>query len=378
MAKLKLTKTNIIELQANNKIVDYFDSEVNGLVLRVFPSGAKTFTVLYRNADKKQKRYTIGKFPTIPLPVAKKEAQRLLLLVSQGHDIQNEKKQNSDSGKLTLKSYLDRFYIDWSRKNHKSYIQTHHRLLNTCQSLHGTLLDEIDLKTLNNFLFQYKTDANVSDSTLNKTATVLKGAVSRAVEFGYLQDNKLVGFKKFKESPGKIRYLSTRESASLLKALDGADELISNLVKVAYYTGMRRGEIFTLTWSDIDLKTNQITLDKDNTKSGHSRSIPMHKNIRQIFLDISSSGKQSGIIFKSPITGSKLDNINKSWTTLMRNAGIENFRFHDLRHNFASQLVMKGESLSVVRELLGHSDFKMTLRYAHLAPEHKQKAVDLL
>ncbi len=71
----------------------------------------------------------------------------------------------------------------------------------------------------------------------------------------------------------------------------------------------------------------------------------MHKNIRQIFLDMSSSGKQSGIVFKSPITGSKFDNINKSWATLMRKAGIKNFRFHDLRHNFASQLVMKGESL---------------------------------
>lgn len=134
----------------------FFQFRVNVLVLRVFPSGAKTFTVLYRNTDKKQKRYTIGKFPTISLPVAKKEAQRLLLLVSQEHDIQNEKKQAGDSGKLTLKSYLERFYIDWSRKNHRSYIQTHHRLLNTCQPLHGMPLEELDLKALNNFFFNTK------------------------------------------------------------------------------------------------------------------------------------------------------------------------------------------------------------------------------
>ncbi|WP_192877918.1 tyrosine-type recombinase/integrase [Fastidiosibacter lacustris] len=375
MPKLKLTKTNISELEPTNKIIDYFDSEVNCLVLRVFPSGAKTFSIIYRNSEKKQKRYTIGKFPTIPLPVAKKEAQRLLLLVSQGQDIQKEKAQHD---KLTLKNYLDRFYLDWSKKNHRSYKQTHHRLLVVSKSLHNMLLNEIDLKILNNFLFQYKSESNVSDSTLNKTATVLKGAISRAVEFGYLQANKLTGFKKFKESSGKIRYLSSRESEALLTALDGADKLIRNIVTLAYYTGMRRGEIFTLKWSDIDLKTNQITLDKDNTKSGHARSIPMHKNVRQMFLDICSNGNQSGLVFKSPITGGKLDNINKSWITLMKKTEIDNFRFHDLRHNFASQLIMKGESLSVVRELLGHSDFKMTLRYAHLAPEHRQKAVDLL
>ncbi|MCF6777868.1 site-specific integrase [Thiotrichales bacterium 19X7-9] len=253
----------------------------------------------------------------------------------------------------------------------------HNRLLITCKPLHNLPLDSIDLKVLNNFLFKYRNESNVSDNTLNNTAAVIKGAISRAEEFGYIEHNKLKGFKKFKVSENKVRYLSSQETSALMKALEDAEEIIRNIVLVAYYTGMRRGEIFSLDWSDIDFKTNQITLDKNNTKSGKTRSIPMHGNIRQMLLDLSSN-TSVGFVFKSPVTGGRLDNINKSWATLMQKAEIENFRFHDLRHNFASQLVMKGESLSVVRELLGHSDFKMTLRYAHLAPEHKQRAVDLL
>ncbi|MCF6777284.1 site-specific integrase [Thiotrichales bacterium 19X7-9] len=378
MPSIKLTKTSISELVSNTNIIDYFDTEVKGLVLRVFPSGAKTFTVVYRNDKKKLKRYTIGKYPTIPLQVARKEAQRLLLLVSQGEDIQQEKKlKNSDQDKFTLKNYLDEFYLEWSKNNHRSSSKIQRMLLVTCKPLHSFELNEIDLKVLNSFLYKYKNASGVSDSTLNRTATALKGAITKAAEFGYLEQNKLMGFKKFQESFGKIRYLSSKETIALINALETTEELTRNIVLTAYYTGMRRGEIFSLDWSDIDFKANQIALDKNNTKSGKTRSIPMHKNIRQMFLDLSSNASV-GLVFKSPITGSRLDNINKSWATLMKKAEIENFRFHDLRHNFASQLVMKGESLSVVRELLGHSDFKMTLRYAHLAPEHKQRAVDLL
>ncbi|MCF6766676.1 site-specific integrase [Thiotrichales bacterium 19S3-7] len=379
MPKIKLTKTTISELQSTDNIIDYFDTEVKGLALRVFANGTKTFSIIYRNNDKKLKRYTIGKYPTIPLQMAKKEAQRLLLLVSQGEDIQKQKKANQEAtNQLTFKNYLDQFYLDWSKKNHRSPSPTRYLLLNRLKPLHDIPLDEIDIKVLSNFLFKYKSEANVTESTLNKVASVVKGSISRAVEFGYLEQNKLIGFKKFKESSGKVRYLSTEETSNFMAALNETDDLTRNIVLVAYYTGMRRGEIFSLGWNDIDFKTNQITLDNNNTKSGKTRSIPMHKTIRKILLDMYSNSEPVGLVFKSPITGKKLDNIKRSWTTLMKKSQIENFRFHDLRHNFASQLIMRGENLSVVRELLGHSDFKMTLRYAHLAPEHKQKAIDLL
>jgi len=83
----------------------------------------------------------------------------------------------------------------------------------------------------------------------------------------------------------------------------------------------------------------------------------------------------NGLVFINSKTGKMFDNVNKAWDGILTAAGIENFRWHDMRHHFASKLVMKGVDLNTVRELLGHSAIKMTLRYAHLAPEHKANAV---
>lgn len=86
----------------------------------------------------------------------------------------------------------------------------------------------------------------------------------------------------------------------------------------------------------------------------------------------------NGLIFSNITTGEAFTHVKKSWAGLLDDANIKNFRWHDMRHHFASKLVMAGVDLNTVRELLGHADIKMTLRYAHLAPEHKAKAVEKL
>jgi integrase len=89
-------------------------------------------------------------------------------------------------------------------------------------------------------------------------------------------------------------------------------------------------------------------------------------------------GKGSKWVFPSPVTGKPFDNCQSAWERLLEDADIKNFRWHDMRHDFASQLVIAGIDLNTVRELLGHADLKMTLRYAHLAPKNKLQAVKVL
>ena len=140
-------------------------------------------------------------------------------------------------------------------------------------------------------------------------------------------------------------------------------------------TGIRRGALFNLKWNDVNLEEKTVTLRSETAKSGKSAVLPLNKTALETLQGVKHEGEY---IFISPRSDTRLNNVSKGWLNLMKRAKIENFRFHDLRHEFASWLVMRGVDLKTVRELMTHSDIKMTLRYAHLAPEKTKSAVDLL
>jgi integrase len=137
---------------------------------------------------------------------------------------------------------------------------------------------------------------------------------------------------------------------------------------------MRRGEILGLKWHDIDYKRGIITLL--DTKNGQKREVPMSETVKNTVIQVRKH-PESPYVFCNELGQGRHD-VRKSFATALKKSGIIGFRFHDLRHTFASQLVMSGIDLNTVRELLGHKDITMTLRYSHLAPRHKQHAVDIL
>jgi len=212
----------------------------------------------------------------------------------------------------------------------------------------------------------------VSPATVNRGLARLKAMLNMAIRWkDFDGPNPMKEVRLFKEDNHKLRYLETYEIDELLSVSKGN---IKAIITVAVYTGMRRSEILNLTWRDVDFKNNNIELLQ--TKSGKKRIIPMNRMVADALIGIKKHPKSAYIFHKRD--GQPLKDIRSIFFLVLKKVGIKDFRFHDLRHTFASQLVMKGVDIFTVSQLLGHADIKTTLIYSHLSKDHKQRAVDSL
>lgn len=234
------------------------------------------------------------------------------------------------------------------------------------------MLLEITPQKIERFLTEQREEKHWAISTRNRHLTVLKALFTKAVEWGFLETNPAAIIKGMKGEEPRMRFLTVDEIEKLLAE---ASKRFRPLLEVALHTGMRRGEIFRLRWSDIDFQNGLITVKK--SKSGKPRSIPMDETIANVLRQLPTRFN-GGLVFPSMLTGEELTDINGLFPMYCKRAGIENVHFHDLRHTFASHLVMSGVDIRTVQELLGHATLNMTMRYAHLAPEHRTKAVKVL
>ena len=212
-------------------------------------------------------------------------------------------------------------------------------------------------------------------ATVNRYVATLSHMFTKAVEWDMVEEETLKRIRKAKllpENNRRLRYLSKDESQKLVKA---CEIHLKPIVTTALNTGMRRGEILSLKWDQVDLKNGFILLDV--TKNGERREVPINATVKDALhglirrLDIP-------YVFYDPRSGKPFLDVKRSFHSACKKAKINNFHFHDLRHTFASHLVMAGVDLTTVKELLGHKTLTMTLRYAHLAPSHKVNAVGIL
>ena len=211
-------------------------------------------------------------------------------------------------------------------------------------------------------------------AAINREMGLLNTMFNKAVEWDMMEQNPFTKGKSLhlKENNKRTRFLSEEEIERLLVECKHAPHL-HRLVEAAINTGMRKEELLSLKWSQI--RNGLIYLVE--TKTQEPREIPINATLERIFKEIR---KEDGLAYEYVFTkhGKRINHIRPAFKGALRRAGIEDFRFHDLRHTFASHLIMKGASLKEVQELLGHADIKMTMRYAHLAQENKTNAVRLL
>ncbi|GAX62381.1 site specific recombinase [Candidatus Scalindua japonica] len=211
-------------------------------------------------------------------------------------------------------------------------------------------------------------------ATINRITSCLRHMITQGQKWEMVDEEtakRVKSVKLLKEDNKRLRFLTLEECHRLI---DCCQEHLKPIVTIALHTGMRRGEILGLKWEQVDLKHGFILLDI--SKNGERREIPINTTLEYLFKEIPRS-VESMYVFAGK-NGNPLTDIKNSFHAALKNAGILDFRFHDLRHTFASHLVMAGVDLTSVKELLGHKDITMTLRYSHLAPGHKRKAVQVL
>jgi len=199
----------------------------------------------------------------------------------------------------------------------------------------------------------------------------LKHIFTKAIEWGIVKKNPGKKVKLLRERNARVRYLEEEE---IKKLYDACAEHLKPIVIVALNTGMRKEEILNLKWKDLDFR-NKIIYILD-TKNNERQEIPINDIVYRALLALREKSESPWVFSKK--NGERYGNIRKAFEGAKKRARIVDFRFHDLRHTFASHLVMAGVDLKTVQELLGHKSFEMTLRYAHLSPEHKKAALDIL
>lgn len=145
------------------------------------------------------------------------------------------------------------------------------------------------------------------------------------------------------------------------------------IIVCALQTGMRRGEILNLKWSNIDFEYDFIELLE--TKSGKSRKIPMSSKLMEVLNDVKNNTEY---VFINSSTGMPYNDIKRSFTSLLNKAEIKEFRFHDFRHTAATRMLEKGADIRTVQEILGHSSVSVTERYIHTNAKNKKSAIELL
>jgi integrase len=216
----------------------------------------------------------------------------------------------------------------------------------------------------------------VKPATINRELSMLSKGFNVAInEWEWLKDNPVSRVSKEKEGNGRDRWLRKDEERRLI---DNSPEWLREIIIFSLNTGLRQGELASLEWSRVDIAKETILVNK--TKNGEQRTVPLNKCALKVIEKMSRVRNiKNDYVFRNR-DGGKVNPISLGATfrRALEKAKITDFRFHDLRHCFATRMAQEGIDIYKISKLLGHKDIKMTQRYAHHCPESLRSAVEVL
>ncbi|WP_434664764.1 site-specific integrase [Paraburkholderia sp. A3BS-1L] len=393
---------------------EYTCDQLRGFGVRVAAKGTTTYFYRFLDGTGRPKRVTLGKWPDVE-PAAAREAAK-------AHGALHDKKGDSLAikvakhearivvqrklGKLTLRQFLTQRYDDHLRTHGRS--GTKNSDLIRSKGGFACLLDR-DMALISGLDIERwraeRLKAGIKPATTNRYLNALRGAFSRACEWGLLETHPMKLVRK-QDEPGLEgdRFLLPDEEARLRAALDQYDDAVRAerakvmrrlrrvrpaqsvadatrpAVLIALNTGARRGEILKLEWRHVDLNHALVTFPASATKSGKSRVLALNREALAVLTEWRAQCPPDAVFVFPNETGKAPLRELKNWPKVRDAANITRLRFrlHDARHHAASRLVMAGVDLFSVSRVLGHADGRQSGRYAHLSPAHLRDTMAVL
>jgi len=351
-----------------------WDTELKGFGVRIFPTGRRTYFVQYRNQFGRTRRKKLGVHGSITAEQARDEAKIVLGNVASGEDPSADLKLAKM--KTTFQNLADQYLQIYAKENkrEKSYAGDCTMLNRIILVKFGNMkVEEItshDIQTLHHSLCKTPYMANRVRALLSKMFNLAK-------QWKWITANPVEGVSKYQEEK-RERWLDDAEMAKLWLVLEKhSNHPTSFVFKLLLLTGSRKGEVLNATWDQFDLVKGVWSKPAHLTKQNKNEHIPLSSNTLEVLQDLKERHPSpSPFLFPGKVEGKPMQEVKTFWGTVLKEAGIENFRIHDLRHTHASHLVSSGLSLSIVGKLLGHTQASTTQRYAHLADEPLREATE--
>ena len=272
-----------------------------------------------------------------------------------------------------LLSHLYETYENYTKLNNKNWKSNTGRL-KLIKTLWSSKKYIDDIKSDNiERLKMFLINSGRSTTTVNRYLEVLSKMFNIAIDNDWINLNPVKRSAKFRIRNYQVRYASENEENKLYVHSEG---VLHDIIFIAFNTGLREANIIFLQGKNIntDFKIIELTENKGNK---HLK-IPMNEKVYDFFKDKTFEPDEYVFKYKSTNKPYAIRTFNDDWNSLLKRAGVNNLRFHDLRHTVGTRLAEKGVPINVIKELLGHSDIKTTMRYIHCANKQLNEAVELL
>lgn len=382
------------ESQPQWKPFEIYDSRLSGFTLRVQPSGVRSYYARFG----RNRRVALGQAGSIEPDEARERCQIVLGNVAHGrHPLHGL----GGTDGITLGMFIADTYTTWVHASRpRTAVDTLEKLHRHFRTWYPEPLTAITVERVEAWKVRRLNEGR-NPVTVVRDLYALSSVLRRAVKAGELTENPVRRVDKPRvDRRGKVRFLDQAEETRLRQALRARDDEMRNrrtrahnsrqarnellhqlmhfgdhltpAVLLSMNTGLRRGEVVKLRWGSVDFNRQLLTVEGPNAKNRQTRHVALNEEAVSV---LRLWREQSG-------TGARVFGVTtgfqSAWEKVLKRARISKFRWHDLRHHFASRLVQKGVPLNTVRDLLGHGSVGMSLRYAHLAPDQRREAVSKL